>query len=103
MARKNKTPRVLHKFWVFYDQYSLICYTIIFPNGDLWGCSRKIEEPAGYGGNVLEVEGWKSIYEYIKDKRSHSRKIGIELRKDSIPEDVTKWIEQLIKIHGYGK
>jgi hypothetical protein len=101
-TKVNTTPRTFKKFWVFYDQKSMICYTIVFANGDLWACGKKNDITAGFGGNVLEVEGWKNVHEYIKEKRRITRKLGIELTRDCIPEDVIEYVKELSKIHNYG-
>ena len=101
--RTNKTPRTLKKFWVFYDPKHLICYTIVFPNGDVWGCSIRPEHPAGYAGNVIENEMVKDTKEYINALKSKPSKLGYELPTHDIPENVMDYINQLITTHKYGK
>lgn len=100
--RINKTNRKRKNYWVFYNKNRIDCYTIIFENGDMWGCSKRPEDPAGYAGNIIEVKSWDNINQYIKEARSSVKKLGVELSKDTdLPEDVLSYIDQLLKIH-YG-
>jgi len=80
------------------DGFTMDQYTIVFEDGDIFGCSVNPFDPQGFGqfcGNVNDpgFEKWDTVNDYVQEAVQDKR-MGLLTSLENVPEKVQQFIRQ---------